>query len=68
MGGRQGQQVLILPQHRQVGSGRCVVGELDIAFDGSQARMNLLDQGQEVFMHQHQVILGVIHGVEHLLR
>ncbi|MNZ89996.1 hypothetical protein D3C78_1089440 [compost metagenome] len=62
-----GQQRFILAQHRQPGGGCADVAELDKALDGRQLAMNLLHQRQEIIMHQHHVILGVVHGVEHLL-
>ncbi|MNP40422.1 hypothetical protein D3C76_1340640 [compost metagenome] len=61
------QQRLVLTQHRQIGFAGINVAELDVAFDCRQFAMHLLHQGHEVVMHQHQVIFGVVHGVQHLL-
>ncbi|MNN33516.1 hypothetical protein D3C81_1472780 [compost metagenome] len=60
--------MLVLPHHRQAGVGCRLVGQLQVTFDRRQLPLQLFDQGQEVVMHQHQVILGVVHGEEHLLR
>ncbi|MNN68804.1 hypothetical protein D3C81_1845390 [compost metagenome] len=62
------QQGFVFTQHRQIGFAGVHVAELDIAFDGRQFTVDLFHQGHEVIMHQHQVVLGVVHGVEHLLR
>ena len=68
IGSRLRQQAFIFAQQRQVGAPRLVVSEADKAFDPGQSGLDLLNQGQEIIMHQHQVVLGVIHGVEHLIR
>ncbi|MCY1365184.1 hypothetical protein D9M69_520200 [compost metagenome] len=60
-------QLLVLPEYRQPGSARPLVAELDVPLDGLQIVMDLLDQGQEIVVHQDQAILGVVHGVENLL-
>ncbi|MNF85529.1 hypothetical protein D3C84_679280 [compost metagenome] len=63
-----GQQVFIFPQHRQRRGSGCVVRKLQVTFDGVELPVNLFNQRQEIVMHEHQVVLGMVHGEEHLIR
>ncbi|MNP14388.1 hypothetical protein D3C76_1067100 [compost metagenome] len=62
------QQRFVLAEHRQRRGRSLPVRQLQVAFDRAQLAAQLLQQRHEVVMHQHQVILGVVHGVGHLLR
>ena len=66
---RTSKQLLVFAEHFK----RCLdclllIGDLDISFHRRQLVFNLSQQRDKIIMHQHNVIFGMVHGVDDLLR
>ena len=67
--GRSGQHRLVLAVERDLRCRLCpVVGDEDNLLDGGQLVPDRFQQGQEVLVDKDDLVLGVVHRVEDLLR
>ena len=61
------QQRFVLTQQRHILRCRAAFAEANETLDRRQVIAQLRHQRQEVVMHQYQAVLGMVHGVAHLL-